>query len=272
MFGVRWSPRGSRMKSLLPFLFAVVLAAALPARAQLPAPTDAAPYNALILEEIHTMPQAGGYSANHAATERLGSAVSLGDASGLNVEAVRAQPSYCSGATYLVFLKTVDALARRGLLPANDRTFGALLINGQRDGEGVWGRWNANGPGTARLFHEMHLGKNFSDFAEAEPGDFMKIWWSNAVGRREHGHSVIYLGTETVNGVESVRFWSSNLGQGYSTKSVPRTKISAAVFSRLTTPQNLRDAPEMTPRVDPYLAGLLTKDSNLAEVRRECGM
>ncbi len=262
---------GSRLKFLSALLCAIVLAAS-PAGAQQVLTTDDAPYNALILQEIRTMPQAGGYSANHAATQRLGSAVSLDKVNGFNVEAAQAQPSYCSGATYLVFLKTIDALARHGSVPTNDRVFSSLLINGQRDGEGVWGRWNANGPGTARLFHEMQLGRNFSDFADARPGDFMKIFWSDAVGRREHGHSVIYLGTENVNGVESVRFWSSNLGYGYSEKVVPRARIRAAVFSRLTTPQNLERAPEISPRVDPYLAGLLTKDSNLAEVRSECGM
>ncbi len=260
------------MKFCFRFVFALVWTAAISAHAQQGVTTDTAPYNALILQEIRTMPQAGGYSASHVATERLGSAVAMGDASGLNVQAARAQPSYCSGATYLVFLKTVDALARRGLLAADDQTFAALLVTGQRDGEGVWGRWNANGPGTARLFYEMRLGRNFSDFAQAQPGDFMKIFWSTAVGRREHGHSVIFLGTETINGVENVRFWSSNLGYGYSEKVVLRTKISAAVFSRLTTPQNLRVAADFAPRVDPYLAGLLTKDSSLAEVRAQCGM
>ena len=86
----------------------------------------------------------------------------------------------------------------------------------------------------------MQLGPNFSDFAQARPGDFMKIFWSPAVGRREHGHSVIFLGTEKVNGVESVHFWSSNIGVGYSEKTVPRTKISAAMFSRLTAPAKPR--------------------------------
>ena len=260
------------MKPFLTSLLVCLLIASAFVRARGQTDSDTAPYNALILQEIRTMPQAGGYSASHAATERLGSAVSMGDVRGLNVEADRARPSYCSGATYLVFLKTVDALARRGLMPADDRMLAALLINGQRDGEGVWGRWNANGPGTARLFYEMRLGQNFSDFTLAQPGDFMKIFWSNAVGRKEHGHSVIYLGTETVNGVESVRFWSSNLNYGYSEKTVPRSKIAAAVFSRLTTPQNLGRAADFAPRVDPYLAGLLTKDSSLAEVRTECGM
>ncbi len=264
---------GYRLKFLPSLLLAAVVLTAAPSGwAQQVSTNDDAPYNALILQEIRTMPLAGGYSANHAATQRLGSAVSFDKVNGFQVEAEQAQPSYCSGATYLVFLKTIDALARHGSVPADDRMFNALMINGQRDGEGVWGRWNANGPGTARLFHEMRLGRNFSDFAQARPGDFMKIFWNNAVGRREHGHSVIFLGTETVNGVESVRFWSSNLGYGYSEKVVPRAKISAAVFSRLTAPLNLERAPEIAPRVDPYLAGLLTKDSNLAEVRSACGM
>ena len=218
------------------------------------------------------MPQAGGYSAAHLATQRLGASVSLDEPSGLNVAAVQAQPSYCSGATYLVFLKTVDALCKRGVIQPDDRALSALLIAGQRDGEGIWGRWNANGPGTARLFYELGLGTNFTDFAQAQPGDFMKIFWSSAVGKREHGHSVIYLGTEKVNGVDSVRFWSSNVGVGYSEKTVPRAKIQAAIFSRLTVPQNVLHAPQLTPRVDPYLASLLTTDSNLQQVHDECGM
>ena len=114
MFGGRAALPGARMKFCTPFLFALVWLTALSAPAQQPVTTDAAPYNALILQEIRTMPQAGGYSASHAATARLGSAVAMGDASGLDVQAARAQPSYCSGATYLVFLKAVDALARAG--------------------------------------------------------------------------------------------------------------------------------------------------------------
>ena len=233
--------------------------------------SSAAPYNDVILAQIRTMPTAGGYSAGHDATQRLDHAVELGPET-LRINASLAQPSYCSGATYLVFLKTIDALAARGVVPADDRVLSPLLITGQRDGQGVWGRWNANGPGTARLFYELSLGPNFSDFAAAQPGDFMKIFWSDAVGRREHGHSVIYLGTESVNGIESVRFWSSNLHVGYSEKTVPRACIKAAVFSRLLNPANVARAGAMGDRPDPYLASLLTTDSNLAEVRKECGL
>ncbi len=231
-----------------------------------------APYNDLILQQIRTMPQAGGYSAGHEATQRLGSALLFTSLGGLNVEAARAEPSYCSGATYLVFMKTVNALCRSGSLTLSAPAYGALLISGQRDGQGVWGRWNANGPGTARLFYEMNLGPNFSDMAQARAGDFMKIFWSPAVGRREHGHSVVFIDTEKVNGVDSLRFWSSNIGVGYSEKTVPLSRVSAVVFSRLTNPQNLAHAATLSPAVDPYLSGLLTKDSSLAEVHAKCGM
>jgi hypothetical protein len=145
------------------------------------------------------------------------------------------------------------------------------MIRGQRDGEGIWGRWNANGPGTARLFHEMDLGQNFDDFAEAQPGDFMKIFWSPEVGRAEHGHSVIYLGMEKKLGLDYVRYWSSNIPTGYGEKSVPRNKIVHAIFSRLDTPGNLSRA-QNAPAVDKYLASLLSARSTFEEAKAKCGM
>lgn len=230
--------------------------------------------NQVVLRQIAAMPERGGYSVSHAATANLAGAVRLDavSAAGLSVSPAGARPSYCSGATYLVFLKTVAALRADGRLPGVDgRALDALLIHGQRDGEGVWGRWNANGPGTARLFEELRLGRNFTDFAAAQPGDFMKVFWTAAVGKKERGHSVVYLGTTTVNGVESVRFWSSNQGTGYGEKAVPRAKIAHAIFSRLERPENLARAPEL-PAVDAYLASLLSRESSAAEARQRCGI
>ena len=141
------------------------------------------------------MPVGGKYSASRTATIRLQSAAHF-ESGKFFVLPDAASPSYCSGATYLVFMKTIEALRERGDLQLDYETLDQLMIRGQRDGEGIWGRWNANGPGTARLFYELGLGRNFDDFEEAQPGDFMKIFWSPEVGREEHGHSVIYLGTE----------------------------------------------------------------------------
>ena len=249
-------------------LFAILFLGLLPneSRAQL-APS---PLNPVILEQIKKMPTGGKYSASRTATIRLQSAAHF-ESGKFFILPDAASPSYCSGATYLVFMKTIEALRERGELDLNYETLDALMIRGQRDGEGIWGRWNANGPGTARLFHELGIGRNFDDFAEAQAGDFMKIFWSPEVGREEHGHSVIFLGMEKKAGLDYVRFWSSNIPFGYGERSVPRTKIVRAVFSRLYTPANLTRIEE-APRVDRYLASLLRVRSSYAEVKTRCGL
>jgi hypothetical protein len=240
--------------------------AARPAGAQL----ASGRFNDVILEQIRQMPEGGRYSASRVATLRLQSAAHF-ESGKFFVLPNAASPSYCSGATYLVFIKTIEALRARGSLSLDYATLESLMIRNQRDGEGIWGRWNANGPGTARLFRELDLGRNFDDFAQAQPGDFMKIFWSPEVGRAEHGHSVIYLGTEKRLGLEYVRFWSSNIPTGYGEKSVPRTRIIHAIFSRLDAPANLTRATTI-PNVDTYLAQLVSVRSSYEEAKMKCGL
>ncbi len=227
------------------------------------------PLNEVILEQVKQMPVGGKYSASRSATIRLQSAAHF-ESGKFFILPDSASPSYCSGATYLVFMKTIEALRNRGDLQLDYETLDALMIRGQPDGAGIWGRWNANGPGTARLFSELGLGRNFDDFAEAEPGDFMKIFWSPEVGREEHGHSVIYLGAEKKAGLDYVRFWSSNVPFGYGEKSVPRAKIVRAIFSRLYAPANLTRVAD-APAVDRYLASLVRVRSSYAEAKAMCG-
>ncbi len=226
--------------------------------------------NGVILEQVKSMPKGGRYSVSHFAKIQLQTAAHF-ESGKFFVLPPADSASFCSGATYLVFIKTIEALRARGSLQLDFATLEHLIIRDQRDGQGVWGRWNANGPGTARLFHELGLGRNFVSFKEAEPGDFMKIFWSTEVGRDEHGHSTIYLGSDTREGIEYVRFWSSNVGAGYSEKEVPRSKIAAAIFSRLQTPVNLTRVSSV-PEVDAYLASLLQKRSSLSEANRKCGI
>ncbi|PYJ38388.1 MAG: hypothetical protein DME84_04920, partial [Verrucomicrobia bacterium] len=151
----------------------------------------AADCNDLILEQIKNMPQGGRYSVSHFAKIRLQSSAHFESG---KFFVLPSGPSFCSGATYLVFIKTIEALRARGDLHLDYSTLERLIIRDQHDGEGIWGRWNANGPGTARLFHGLGLGQNFDNFDQAKPGDFMKIFWSRQVGRNEHGHSTIFLG------------------------------------------------------------------------------
>src|SRR6266581_6162352 len=153
----------------------------------------AAGFNSLILEQMRKMPSGGKYSVSHVAKIKLQSAAHF-ESGKFFVIPTAPYPSFCSGATYIVFIKTIETLRDSGQLKLDVATLNQLVIRDQVDGEGIWGRWNANGPGTARLFHELGLGRNFTDFTQAQPGDFMKIFWNKNVARRESGHSVIFLG------------------------------------------------------------------------------
>ncbi|MDX2082309.1 MAG: hypothetical protein SFU53_16110 [Terrimicrobiaceae bacterium] len=227
-------------------------------------------FNAIVLKQIESMPQGGGYATTRAAHDALQSSVRI-ESGGVRIRPELSVPSYCSGATYLVFLKAVGELQRRGQIRLSRETWEALRPQRLADGHGVWGRWNANGPGTARLVHELEMGRSFTSFEEARPGDFLKIFWTDAVGKKERGHLVVYLGTETIDGVEHVRFWSSNKPAGFGQKSVPRTEVARALFTRIEAPERLERAAGL-PKSDSYLAGLLQNESSFAEALRLSGV
>ena len=235
-----------------------------------------ADFNHVVLEEIRTMPRGGGYATNLDAHTALASSVDVADA--IRIRPERAMPGYCSGATYLVFLKTLQALQDNGTISLSRKTWNALVPRLRPDGkdtlpdgESVWGRWNANGPGTARLFHQLGLGRNFTNFSAARPGDFLKIFWTDAVGKKENGHSVVFLGLERVDGVETVRFWSSNRPGGFGESSASRKKIARAIFSRLEHPEKISGWVTL-PGSDTYLASLLTTESSFPEATRMSGI
>ena len=227
------------------------------------------PLNRLIVETVSRMPVKGDYSPSASANQALNGAVRTAEGI-LSVDPSHASPSYCSGATYLVFLRVLSLLQSKHELTLSPATLATLKPAGQADGTGIWGRWNANGPGTARLFHELDLGRNFTDPRSAVPGDFLKIFWTDAIGATEHGHSVVYLGMETRNGAEQVRFWSSNIPGGYGEKSVPRARIHRMLFSRLEHPGNI-NCP-LVPRTDSYLESLQYRSSPSDEMARQCGL
>jgi len=229
-----------------------------------------APFNQLVLESLRSMPSGGGYSTSAAATGALRHAVTSPDGM-LRVDASRAVPSYCSGATYLVFLKTLATLAARHRIDLSPAVIASLRPSGEPDGTGIWGRWNANGPGTARLFHELGLGENFAGLAQAQPGDFLKIFWNDGIGAGEYGHSVIYLKSGNRDGVDTVTFWSSNIPGGFGERTVPLRKVRRMIFSRLLHPEAIAGATGL-PRSDRYLASLERRSSSASEMERLCGI
>jgi hypothetical protein len=119
----------------------------------------------VILGIIKKMPTGGGYSASSESIQKLKSAIKK-DSDHLSVNPAIAKPSFCSSATYLVFISALEDLFDRKQIQFGPGIADKLLVTGQQDGVGVWGRWNANGPGTARLFAELHLGHNFASIEQ----------------------------------------------------------------------------------------------------------
>jgi hypothetical protein len=230
---------------------------------------NAATFNDRVMETVEAMPAGGGYEVSRNAAHRLCSSVNTGTDGRLVVKADLAQPSYCSGATYLVFLKALqpelDAVPNRETRTALAECLG---IRNQPDGVGIWGRWNANGPGTAKFFADARLGRSFRDHGRARPGDFLKIWWKPPIGRDEAGHSVIYLGPgNTPEGDPGLLIWSSNKPLGYGKKVVPFSKISSCMFTRCEHPENIENLLTLPDR-DVFLADMLKRNATSAELDR----
>ena len=249
----------------------------------------AEPYNALVLETVREMPDGGGYSTGRDAFDGLKRRVQVFDDT-LRIDHLLKGPSFCSSATYIPFLEVLEKIHRQTkslieaataprLLPTEPD--GSLLP----DGFGVWGRWNANGPGTAGLFHDLDLGENFSDdaFREAKAGDFLKIFWiwGRGVGKFERGHSVVFTKVlpegATGSRVQRVCFWSSHgyedsRPSGMGEKCVPRSDIQNMIFSRLQNPENINRVLDADfPHENRYLSSLLDTESTIEEARRETG-
>ncbi|MGK0190686.1 MAG: hypothetical protein ACI9R3_006516, partial [Verrucomicrobiales bacterium] len=98
-----------------------------------------------------------------------------------------AKLSFCSSATYLLFGEVIDDLGvivnkKLAVADVDDKN---AVIHGKLDGVGIFDHWNADGPGTAVPFKKLDLGTNFTSYARAKPGDFLKIWWNENIGKDE---------------------------------------------------------------------------------------
>lgn len=243
------------MKSALALLPLILLSCSAPSQEG-----GASDLNQLTLDAIGQMPRGGGYSGSDATKNKLPLACRY-DGQTLRFSPQAARPSFCSGATYLVFLKALQSTQE--ISPALGKAL--VVAPNQKDGHGVFGRWNANGPGTAKLVADLNAGINFTSWEQARPGDVLKIWWNEHIGGQERGHLVIYLGHDA----ENVRFWSSNQPRGYGEKTVPRARCQRVLFTRITRPQNFIKATTLPAR-DPWLERMLRDDFSWNEVKKRC--
>lgn len=228
--------------------------------------------NRHLVDIVKKMPREGGYSTGKNAADRLTNEAIVWDEQSqkLKVTPEKATPSFCSSACYLVLVQLLQRCPARTYTPEVWQALDAQM--GQKDGFGIWGRANANGPGFAKLIHDLGAGFNFEDQSHARPGDFLKIFWTPEIGHRERGHLVIYLGlAHTPDGKPAIQFWSSNQGVGYSQKTVPLDRMSRLLFTRITDLRAFQKIPTLPPH-DPWLESLLKKPTTWKEVQKKCGV
>ncbi len=234
------------------------------------APALARDYNSYVLDAVRSLPEGGRYSKQEEATVALGRSIYT-ERGEISQNPLAASPVYCSGASYEAFIHVISRLQKEGHLNLSEEAVTGLLVHMQPDGMDAWGRWNSNGPGTSRLFFELGLGTNYTSWKDARPGDFMKIFFNEHIGKLEHGHSVVYLGSLQKDGVDYFRYWSSDVPLGRGVHEIPKSKAIRVIFSRLQHPEALNNIPSMR-KSDPYLASLLTTPSTLDKMLQKIGV
>jgi len=223
-------------------------------------------FNDRVLKAVQEMPKKGGYVLTSVSPIKLRDAFSWNMDELLITEA-KAIPSYCTTATYIVFFKVLKSYWAENGYPAKEIQE-LYRANVESDGVRIWGRWNSNGPGTAKLFYDSGLGTNFDDLSKARSGDFLKIWWNDEIGKKESGHSVVYLSSDAT----SITFWSSNTStDGYGIRTIPKTMAIRLLFSRLERPENAVNMMSQ-PSTDSFLESMLTRESTWKEVKSVTGV
>jgi hypothetical protein len=220
-----------------------------------------------ILETVNEMPSKGGFELTGIPPRRLRDAfIWRGDE--LTVDPESSKPSYCTTSTYLVFYRVLQKYWDYSRTKPSKLALDMIKPNVDNDGVRIWGRWNSNGPATAKFFRDTMMGENFDDINKARPGDFLKLFWNGQIGKKETGHSVVYLGNEFVDGVQMIKFWASNRKtDGFGVMSVPITDAKRLLFSRLTHPERADNIGSL-PITDNFLASMLVRESNWTEVRQ----
>jgi hypothetical protein len=229
-----------------------------------------------ILESVEEMPVRGGYELTATPPRRLGTAFTWQTINSsetlLSLDTKLATPSYCTTATYLIFYKVLQKYWATLSVVPELLVLERLKPNMENDGIRIWGRWNSNGPGTAKLIHDTGMGFNFDNINDALPGDFLKIYWNDQVGKLEKGHTVIFLGVDNVNGNEVIRFWgSSSSTQGYGIKTVLKKDAIKTLFTRLTELSNSVNIATI-PEKDLFLESMLSRISSWEELRSASGI
>jgi len=262
-------------------------------------PVDPSQYlnnpNAHVVSALRSIPNGGTFSLNSKETmSDMVSALRFDEASGrLQLNTTGLDHGNCSTGTILGFGGALAADQKQNNWKLSREAGLAVLPKGEADGVGFWGRWNANGPGVARIFKDLKLGKNFIDSSinsvpgaisdAPRMGDFVKLFWdkSQGVGKNEKGHMAVFSRyMRGPNGeIQEICFWSASddsgstnqFKGGFGEKCVPRQKVQYALFSRLENPKNI-EAVTTLPEKDTFLADMLKKEVSFEDALRASGV
>ena len=231
-------------------------------------------FNYYILTAYRQMPQKGGYSVKASAAKNLATKAVVWNAEKgeLQVNIAQAQPSFCSAACYIMLLHALKLWEgeTHSSLPSDAWKMMDIKY-GLPDGKMVWGRANANGPSYAKLIHDIDAGESFTNTNDARAGDFLKFFWTDEIGAKERGHMVVFLGTEQKEGKTCIRYWSSNMPDGYSERIVPIEKMNHLIFTRISRPGNFARVTKL-PTLDSWLGDMLKKSCSFDEACKVCGI
>lgn len=121
------------------------------------------------------------------------------------------------------------------------------------------------------FFMTQKIGTNFEDLNRARPGDFIKIFWNNQVGKLERGHTGVFLGLKKINGQQMLQFWASSKStNGFSERMIPLIEAKRILFSRLDRPENSENIAGLSD-LDSFLASMLTRESTWEELKEVSG-
>lgn len=181
-------------------------------------------WQSIILAAVDSFPERGGYYTGRKVTPDFPKSAwrGLNEAFRMSpsdrkpyIDAEKAQPSFCSLATYAALLKALTMwdtdykISREAWFNLKPYCGVVDMMNpkgyNQGDGEGCWGYANANGPGVAVLVNDLKAGFSFTAYrgakseknketkderylsddewranevwSQARKGDFMKIFW-----------------------------------------------------------------------------------------------
>ncbi len=149
--------------------------------------------------------------------------------------------SYCSGASYTVFVESLNLMYSCKNKTMPEENYEAMRMqepDGSRREDNVkfWGKWNADGFGTQfALVQYSKIGKKISP-QNARPGDFVNISWKSGLG-----HSVVFLGwnIDEKNDTNLVYFSSQPVTNGFGDVSVNVNRIKEVLFVRLSEPDGI---------------------------------